>query len=181
MAISRLCKKPIEFNSAEVSFNEPTLSVKGKHGELSINMNPEVSVIFDDAGKSLKILPKDESDRFSVAISGTLTAHAKNMIKGVNETHSKTLLLHGVGYRAKVAGEKLTLSLGYSHDVVMTIPKGLQVNAPSVTELVITGADKQAVGQFAADVKSKRPVEPYKGKGIRYKDQFVLRKEGKKK
>ncbi len=181
MARSRLCKKPIVFNPAEVSYSEPTLLVKGKHGELSLDINPSVSVEFDDAGSSFSLLPKDEGDRFSVAISGTMTAIVKNMVKGVTESHTKTLELHGVGYRAKISGNNLTLSLGYSHDVIMSIPKGLQVTTPSQTEIVIAGADKQAVGQFAANIKSKRPVEPYKGKGIRYKGQFVLRKEGKKK
>ena len=180
MALSRLCRKPISFEPATLSLTDSLLSVKGKHGELKIDINKHVNVDLDLENKTVQFLPINSTDKFSVAISGTTTALCKNMLHGVESLHERILLIHGVGYRAAVNGNTLELQLGYSHPVKMEIPEGINVSVDK-SSITLKGIDKQLVGQFAANIRMKRKVEPYKGKGIRYSDEVVIRKEGKKK
>jgi large subunit ribosomal protein L6 len=143
-----------------------------------MELNPEVELKQED--KTLTFGPRSGS-RFSTAISGTTRALLANMVKGVNEGFEKKLELVGVGYRAQAQGNKLNLTLGFSHPVVYDVPAGISVETPSQTEVVVKGADKQQVGQVAAEIRRYRPPEPYKGKGVRYSDERVMLKEAKKK
>lgn len=177
--MSRVAKEPIELpQGVEFSQSGTTVSVKGKNGTLSMELNPEVEFKRED--KTLTVGARSGS-RFSTAISGTTRALLANMVKGVNEGFEKKLELVGVGYRAQAQGSKLNLTLGFSHPVVYEVPAGISVETPSQTEVVVKGADKQQVGQVAAEIRRYRPPEPYKGKGVRYSDEHVVRKEAKKK
>ncbi|WOO86576.1 50S ribosomal protein L6 [Mollicutes bacterium LVI A0039] len=151
--------------------------VKGPKGELSrvFNENLEITV---DAG-TVKVSRPNETKEMK-SLHGTTTALIKNMLVGTTESFKKELELNGVGYRVKVTGKVVNLSVGYSHPVDMDIPEGLSAEAPSNTQLIITGIDKQAVGEFAAQIRKVRPPEPYKGKGIKYKEEVIRRKEGKR-
>jgi len=153
---------------------ENLATVKGPKGELSLNVNPNITVNVDG---SLVTLTRP-NDSFK-AIHGTSRALLANMVKGVSEGFSKKLVITGVGYRAALEGKTLVVSAGYSHPVKMEIPQGLDVQLPKNTEIVISGADKQVVGQFAAEVRQIRKPEPYKGKGIAYDGEHIRRKEGK--
>ena len=149
-------------------------TVKGPKGELSLQVNPNITVSIDGTTVTLT----RASDAFK-AIHGTSRALLANMVKGVSEGFSKKLVITGVGYRAALEGGKLVVSAGYSHNVPLEIPKGLKVELPKNTEIVISGFDKQVVGQFAAVVRQIRKPEPYKGKGIAYEGEHIRRKEGK--
>lgn len=153
------------------------MTVKGKIGELVQKFSLEMDIKID--GPKITVERPNEEKRIK-ALHGTTTALIKNMLIGVSEGFKKELELNGVGYRTSVKGNVVTLLVGYSHDVNMEIPAGLKVEAPSQTELVITGADKQAVGEFAANIRKVRAPEPYKGKGIKYKEEIIRRKEGKR-
>jgi len=175
--MSRIGKQPIEVPSdVTVSVDGNEIFVKGPKGELSRRFVDRVFVETKDNG--IQITPRDDS-KFSRSLWGTYASHVRNMIQGVREDFEKKLIIEGVGYRAQVEGDALVLSLGFSHPVKISIPKTLSV---SVEKNVITvaGIDKEEVGQFAGNVRSKRVPEPYKGKGIRYSDEIVRRKEGKK-
>ena len=153
-------------------------TIKGSKGALSLELNSEVELKEEDG--ALKVAPRSGS-RFAMAVTGTTRSLLANMVKGVNEGFERKLELVGVGYRAQAQGSKLNLTLGFSHPVVYEMPEGVSVETPSQTEIVLTGSDKQKVGQAAAEIRRVRPPEPYKGKGVRYADERVQLKEAKKK
>jgi large subunit ribosomal protein L6 len=177
--MSRIAKKPVEILSGvEVSISGQTVSVKGKQGNMSLDLHKTVSVNQEDG--VLNFTPNDDS-KDSMAMTGTMRSLVNNMVLGVAEGFSKQLQLVGVGYRAQVQGNVLDLSLGFSHPVKYAIPEGISIETPSQTEINVKGADKQKVGQVCAEIRAYRPPEPYKGKGVRYSDERVIRKEAKKK
>jgi len=177
--MSRIGKLPITVPSGvEVNISAQSISVKGSRGTLSRPVSSNVKVEKD--GAQIKFAVADSS-REANAMSGTLRALVANMVEGVTKGFERKLTLVGVGYRAQAAGDKLNLTLGFSHPVVHPMPKGVKVETPSQTEIVISGIDKQLVGQVAAEVRAYRPPEPYKGKGVRYADEKVVIKEIKKK
>ena len=177
--MSRVAKNPVTVPAGvEVNFGTDALTVKGKNGALSLPLTGAVKVELNDG--QLTFAAADDS-KHSVAMSGTVRALVANMVKGVSEGFEKKLQLIGVGYRAQAQGKTLNLSLGFSHPVVYEMPEGVSVATPSQTEIVLTGADKQAVGQVAAEIRGYRPPEPYKGKGVRYVGEQVIMKEAKKK
>lgn len=162
----------------EVTLGADVVSVKGALGALKVNQNALVK-LESNAG-SIKVLPVDDS-REANAMSGTMRQAVNNMVQGVSKGFERKLTLIGVGYKAQAQGAKLNLAVGYSHPVVMEMPEGIKVETPTPTEVLIKGADRQRVGQIAAEVRAVRPPEPYKGKGIRYADETVVIKETKKK
>ena len=177
--MSRVAKNPVTVPAGvDVNFGTDALTVKGKNGALSLPLTGAVKVELNDG--QLTFAAADDS-KHSVAMSGTVRALVANMVKGVSEGFEKKLQLIGVGYRAQAQGKTLNLSLGFSHPVVYEMPEGVSVATPSQTEIVLTGADKQAVGQAAAEIRGYRPPEPYKGKGVRYVGEQVVMKEAKKK
>ena len=177
--MARVGKLPVAIpQGVDVSITAESIQVKGSGGMLSAVANPLVKVESQD-GK-LSFVPADES-REANAMSGTLRQLVSNMVIGVSKGFEKKLSLIGVGYKASVQGNKLNLNVGYSHPVVMEMPEGITVVTPTPTEVVIKGADRQRVGQVAAEVRATRPPEPYKGKGVRYADEKVIIKETKKK
>jgi large subunit ribosomal protein L6 len=177
--MSRIAKKPVELVSGvEVNISGQTITAKGKQGNLSLDLHETVSVKQED--NVLKFSPNDDS-RGSMAMAGTMRSLVNNMVVGVTEGYTKQLQLVGVGYRAQMQGNVLDLSLGFSHPVKYTIPEGISIETPSQTEINVKGADKQKVGQVCAEIRAYRPPEPYKGKGVRYSDERVIRKEAKKK
>ena len=177
--MSRIGNMPITVPSGvTVELGEGVISAKGPQGTLSREINSLVSIAQE--GAQLRVVARDES-REANAMSGTFRALIANMVTGVSSGFEKRLSLVGVGYRAQAQGSNLNLALGFSHPVVHAMPEGVQVQTPTQTEIVIKGADKQKVGQVAAEVRAYRPPEPYKGKGIRYVDEVVVRKETKKK
>jgi large subunit ribosomal protein L6 len=155
------------------------ITVKGPKGELKMALTDDVSVKVENS--EVHVTPRDAEDRKSKAMWGTVRANINNMVKGVTTGFEKDLELIGVGYRAAMKGKDLELSLGYSHPVVVKAPAGITFASAKPTEIKISGADKQAVGQIAAEIRSFRPPEPYKGKGVRRAGEHVRRKEGKKK
>jgi large subunit ribosomal protein L6 len=177
--MSRVAKAPVELPSG-VEFNQSggTVTMKGSKGTLTLELNPEVELRQEE--NSLTVVPRSGS-RFATAIAGTMRSLLANMAKGVSEGFERKLELVGVGYRAQAQGNKLNLSLGFSHPVEHLIPEGVTVETPSQTEILVRGADKQQVGQVAAEIRGYRPPEPYKGKGVRYSDERVVIKEAKKK
>ena len=177
--MSRIANAPISLPSGvEVTLNGQLVKVKGSKGELEWNVHELVSVAQEDA--TLKVTTNEESKQ-AVALAGTTRALVNNMVAGVTSGFEKKLTIIGVGYRAQAQGQKLNLTLGFSHPVVYEVPVGIKVETPSNTEIVVTGIDKQKVGQVAAEIRSYRKPEPYKGKGVRYADEYVLRKQAKKK
>ena len=177
--MSRIAKKPVEIISgAEINISGQTVAVKGKQGNLSLDLHETVSVKQEDG--LLSFAPNDDS-KDSMAMTGTMRSLVNNMVVGVTQGFSKQLQLIGVGYRAQVQGNVLDLSLGFSHPVKYKIPEGITIETPSQTEINVRGADKQRVGQVCAEIRAYRPPEPYKGKGVRYSDERVVRKEAKKK
>ncbi len=177
--MSRIAKKPVEIVSgAEVNISGQTITAKGKQGNLSLELHEVVSVKQEDG--VLKFSPNDDS-KGSMAMAGTMRSLVNNMIMGVTEGYTKQLQLVGVGYRAQMQGNVLDLSLGFSHPVKYAIPEGITIETPSQTEINVKGADKQKVGQVCAEIRAYRPPEPYKGKGVRYSDEHVIRKDAKKK
>lgn len=181
--MSRLARNPVEIPSGvTIEVNGQDVKAKGPKGEMSYRVNDKISVALEDVegGKGVR-LAKVSKDRQAHALWGTNWSQIKNLITGVNEGFIKELEIVGVGYRANLQGQDLVLSLGFSHEVRYTIPEGIQVEVEKQTSLTVKGNDKQRVGQVAAEIRSYRPPEPYKGKGVRYKDEYILRKEGKKK
>ena len=177
--MSRIAKKPVELISgAEINISGQTVSAKGKQGNLTMDLHDAVSVKQKDG--VLVFSPNDDS-KGSMAMAGTMRSLVNNMILGVSQGFAKKLQLVGVGYRAQVQGKVLDLSLGFSHPVKYAIPEGISIETPSQTEINVSGADKQKVGQVCAEIRAYRPPEPYKGKGVRYSDERVIRKEAKKK
>jgi len=177
--MSRIAKAPVELPSGvEFSQSGNVVTMKGSKGTLSLELNSEVELTLED--KQLMVKPRSGS-RFATAIAGTMRSLLANMVRGVSEGFERKLELVGVGYRAQVQGSTLNLTLGFSHPVVHKVPDGVTVETPSQTEIFVRGADKQKVGQVAAEIRGYRPPEPYKGKGVRYADERVVIKEAKKK
>lgn len=177
--MSRIGKKAISVPTGiEAKMDGRDLSVKGPKGELSMTFVDDVDVKFENG--EISVLPAGPTKR-ARSMWGMQRTLASNLIEGVTNGYTKTLLLVGVGYRAAVQGKNVTLQLGFSHDVVYPIPEGIDVKCPDQTTVVISGIDKQKVGQVAAEIREWRKPEPYKGKGVRYEDEYIFRKEGKKK
>ena len=177
--MSRVASNPILLpDGVELKVEGKRVTASGKMGELSYEVHELVRLVDEEGGVTFK--PKDESKE-AKALSGTMRALLYNMVVGVSEGFQKKLELQGVGYRAQASGKKLTLQLGFSHPVEYEVPDGINLEAPSQTEIVISGRDKQQVGQVCAEIRSFRPPEPYKGKGVRYSGERVRRKEAKKK
>tara|TARA_B100001287_G_scaffold271214_1_gene271153 strand:+ start:643 stop:1176 length:534 start_codon:yes stop_codon:yes gene_type:complete len=152
--------------------------VKGKNGELRAPLHNHVELSVAD---NVATFSQRRKTREAKALWGTMRASVNNMVIGVSQGFTRKLEINGVGYRAAMQGNKLVLSLGFSHPVEMDVPAGLSVNVENNTTVIITGADKQLLGQFASEVRAKRPPEPFKGKGVKYADEYIVRKEGKKK
>ena len=161
----------------EVNIDNNLVTVKGPKGELTLTINPIIKVTVEE---NEIVVSKNEDTKEANILSGTTNANIKNMLVGVSEGYTKELEAVGVGYRFNVAGNKITVSAGYSHPVEVIIPDGIKATCPSNTELTISGYNKQKVSEFAANVRKIREPEPYKGKGIRYKEEHIRRKEGKK-
>ena len=181
--MSRIGKNPVKIPAGvEVNINGQDVKVKGKLGELSLRVHDSVKVAIEeqDGAKVVALKPAND-ERKTKAIWPTMRVLIKNMVIGVSEGYKKNLEIKGVGYRAALQGTTLVLQLGYSHEIKYALPKDIKVKVDEQTKLEITGHDKQKVGQVAADIRSYRPPEPYKGKGVRYTDEYILRKEGKKK
>ena len=177
--MSRVANAPVVLpKGVEATLSDSSIAVKGSKGNLNLDLHQAVAVAKD--GDTLNISAKDGS-RESTALAGTFRALINNMVVGVSEGFQKKLELQGVGYRAKAQGNTINITVGYSHPIDYTLPAGVTAETPSQTEIVISGADKQQVGQVAAEIRKFRPPEPYKGKGIRYSNERVYRKEAKKK
>ncbi len=177
--MSRVGKKPVVVPSGvSANVQGKTISVKGPKGTLSLVVHDRVKVAMDKG--EIKVDPADESKE-ARALWGTTRANLNNIVTGVTQGFERKLEITGVGYRAAVQGKNLQLALGYSHDVVYAIPEGIAVATPKPTEIVVTGIDRKKVGQVAAEIRAYRPPEPYKGKGVKYANEFIFRKEGKKK
>lgn len=177
--MSRIANAPVQIPAGvEISLKDNEITIKGSKGTLTRTLHPEVEVAQEGAALTTKA---KSNSKTAVALTGTARALISNMVQGVSQGFEKRLTLVGVGYRAKAQGNKLDLTLGFSHPVQYDVPNGVTVDTPSQTEIVVTGADKQVVGQVAADIRAYRSPEPYKGKGVRYSDEYVARKEAKKK
>jgi len=177
--MSRVAKQPVEIpKGVEVKINGQTVSAKGPKGTDEVVIHDTVGVQMDDGQLGVKATNDEKS---SVAMAGTMRSLLNNLIVGVSAGFEKKLELRGVGYRAQAQGQNVNLSLGFSHPVVHQVPTGVKVETPSQTEIVVSGISKQVVGQVAADIRSYRPPEPYKGKGVRYVGEYVVMKEAKKK
>ena len=177
--MSRIGKKPVAVpKGVTASVNGQEVSVKGPKGELKHVLVDDVIAKLDDG--SIEVSPREDTQN-ARAMWGMSRTLISNLMTGVTDGFTKKLEITGVGYRAAVQGSNLQLQLGYSHDITYPIPQGIQVQCPKPTEIVVSGIDKQKVGQVAAEIRRFRPPEPYKGKGVRYAGEFILRKEGKKK
>ena len=174
--MSRIAKKPIALpKGVEVSSQPGSISVKGPKGTLSVVKPADIQVSIEDGNALLSA-----NDPSQIALTGTLRAIVANMVQGVSQGFERKLELVGVGYRAAAQGKDLNLSLGFSHPVVFKAPEGITITTPTQTEIVVAGADKQLVGEVAAKIRGFRPPEPYKGKGVKYSDEVIIRKEAKK-
>lgn len=177
--MSRVAKAPISVpSSVQVTVNGQVVSVKGGSAELKLNVNSLVMPVFENGILSVKPVV-DTTD--ANAQAGTARALLANMVNGVSKGFERKLQLVGVGYKAAVQGDSINLALGFSHPVIHKLPAGVKAETPTPTEIVLKGADKQVIGQTAAEIRAYRPPEPYKGKGVRYSDEYVRRKEAKKK
>ncbi len=175
--MSRIGKKPITVPAGvEVKIDGNLVSVKGPKGQSSYTMNPGMSAVLDNG---IVTVSRELDIKAQNALHGLTRTLIANMVTGVSEGFSKELEIQGVGYRAAKQGKDLVMNLGYSHQVIMSEIEGISIEVPAPNKIVISGPDKQRVGQFAANVREKRPPEPYKGKGIRYVGEYVVRKEGK--
>ena len=174
--MSRVAKKPIVLpKGVELNVQAESVSVKGPKGTLSIAKPADVQIKVENGQAQLS-----NADPERVAITGTLRSIVANMVHGVSEGFERKLELVGVGYRAAMQGKDLNLSLGFSHPVLFKVPEGITISTPTQTEVVVTGADKQRVGEVAAKIRGFRPPEPYKGKGVKYAGENIIRKEAKK-
>ncbi|OJW16784.1 MAG: 50S ribosomal protein L6 [Planctomycetales bacterium 71-10] len=178
--MSRIGRKPVVVPAnVKVAVADSTISVEGPKGKLSYAHRPEVSVTFDESSKELVVARKDD-ERLSRALHGLTRSLVANMVEGVANGYTKKLEIVGVGYQAQLKkANTIVLQVGYANQVVLEAPAGVTVTVPDATHVTVTGADKQAVGQFAAEIRRVRPPEPYKGKGIRYEGEAVRRKAGK--
>ncbi len=177
--MSRVTKPVAIPSGVEISRSGQEVLVKGSKGQLTFNMNANVDMIVEDG--TVRFEPINAKAKTAPAMTGTVKSIVNNMMDGVSNGFEKRLTLIGVGYRAKAQGNKIDLSLGFSHPVQHQLPEGITAETPSQTEIIIRGIDKQKVGQVAADIRAHRPPEPYKGKGVRYIDEHVVRKDAKKK
>jgi large subunit ribosomal protein L6 len=176
--MSRIGKKPVPVGAAKVSVAGQQVKVEGPKGKLDLNVHPAITVKMDDAKKELVVTRKDD-ERFSKALHGLTRALLANMVEGVLKGYSKNMEIQGVGYKAELKGKVLALSVGYANQVELEVPANLEVTLDGVTKILIAGADKQAVGEFAARVRRVRKPEPYKGKGIRFAGEKIKLKPGK--
>ena len=177
--MSRIAKNVIKLNKdINCLFENGTFKAKGKLGEMKINIKPNIKIEIND--DSISVVPKDDGSKKDPNW-GTTRALVANIIKGVSEGFSKTLELNGTGYRASISGSKLKLQLGYSHDIEFDVPKEVKVECPKQNIINLSSFDKEKLGATAAKIRSYRKPEPFKGKGIKYSDEFIFRKEGKKK
>ncbi|OOZ36659.1 50S ribosomal protein L6 [Solemya velesiana gill symbiont] len=178
--MSRIAKAPITIPSGvDINIAGSDVTVKGSKGNLQIALHDSVQVSQEDG--AINVSPKDDSAGDQWAMAGTFRSLINSMVIGVSTGFQKKLQLIGVGYRAQAKGKVLNLNLGFSHPVDYAVPEGITIETPSQTEIVVSGCDKQKVGQVAAEIRAYRPPEPYKGKGVRYADEHVVRKEAKKK
>jgi large subunit ribosomal protein L6 len=174
--MSRVAKNPISPPAGvDINISGADLTVKGPKGNLALKLHSSIILEENDG----KYMVKADSDK-NLAMAGTFRALVNNMVIGVSDGFQKNLKLVGVGYRAQLQGTKLNLALGFSHPIEYNAPEGIKIETPSQTEIIVSGCDKQKVGQVAAEIRSYRPPEPYKGKGVRYADERVVRKEAKK-
>jgi len=177
--MSRVGKKPVAVpTGVTASVEGQTVKIKGPKGAMSLVVPDDVAVVMDKG--AIKLDPRNETKK-ARALWGTSRANVANLVQGVTKGFEKKLEINGVGYRAAVAGKTLQLQLGYSHDVNYPIPEGITIATPKPTEIVVTGIDGQKVGQVAAEIREYRAPEPYKGKGVKYANEYIFRKEGKKK
>lgn len=174
--MSRLAKKPITIGKADVRVASGVLSVKGSKGTLTMRVHPSIAITVDPSG--VLVTPKDSS-RLAKALTGTFASHVKNMVTGVEVPYVKKLILDGVGYKVELKGKELVLTVGFSHQVALAIPPEVTVQVEK-NVITLTSPNKEAVGQFAANVRRVKPPEPYLGKGIHYEGEVILRKQGKK-
>ena len=181
--MSRIGKNPVAIpEGVEVQVNGQDVKVKGKLGELALVVHDDVEIKLEDAekGKVVRLLPRNATPN-AMQIWPTMRMLVNNMVEGVTKGYSKKLEIKGVGYRANLQGSTLVMTLGFSHEIRYNVPKGIKIVMDGQTAMEISGIDKQQVGQVAANIRGYKPPEPYKGKGIRYVDEYVVRKEGKKK
>lgn len=177
--MSRIAKMPIELPAGvEAKINGQNIVIKGTKGSFDYTIHELVEI--SEENNTLVVKPKSDKDKKGWAMAGTMRAVTNNMVSGVSTGFVKKLELVGVGYRAQAQGNKLNLTLGFSHPVVHEIPEGVTCETPSQTEIILSGIDKQVIGQTAAEIRSYRPPEPYKGKGVKYADERIIRKEAKK-
>ena len=177
--MSRIGKNPVTVpNDVSVEIAGQVVTAKGKIGELTATLVDEVEVSYD--GDNIRFKPRNNSIQ-AFKMWGTSRSIVKNLVTGVSEGYTRNLEINGVGYRAQVQGKSLVLQLGFSYEVNFPIPEGIDIKCPDQTHITVFGANKQQVGQTAAEIRQFRPPEPYKGKGVKYKDEYILRKEGKKK
>ncbi|SMF44532.1 LSU ribosomal protein L6P [Alteromonadaceae bacterium Bs31] len=177
--MSRVANSPVELpKGVDLKQSGQEITVKGGKGTLGLQVHESVEVKLED---NVVTFAAKNTEKESRALAGTMRALVNNMVKGVSEGFEKKLILNGVGYRAKASGNSINLSLGLSHPVDYELPEGVTAETPSQTEIVLRSADKQLLGQAASEVRAFRPPEPYKGKGVRYADEYVRRKEAKKK
>ncbi|QDV21177.1 50S ribosomal protein L6 [Gimesia panareensis] len=177
--MSRIGKKPVPVPAGvEVKVDGGSITVKGKQGELSFTYHPAMAVEFDSEAKEVNVTRPDD-ERQNRALHGLTRALIANMVQGVETPFVKKLEIQGVGYQASLNGQKLSLQVGFANTIVLDVPQGVNCELPNATNIVVSGPDKHMVGQFAANIRSVRPPEPYKGKGIRYEGEYVRRKAGK--
>ncbi|MBT3832921.1 MAG: 50S ribosomal protein L6 [Gammaproteobacteria bacterium] len=177
--MSRIANNPVSIpKGVEITLSGQEVTVKGSKGNLAMTLHDLVGISQEEDRLQLKAV---EVSKKSVALAGTFRSLVNNMVVGVSSGFQKELQLQGVGYRAQAQGKKLNLSLGFSHPVVYEVPEGIDIETPTQTQVIVKGIDKQLVGQVSADIRAFRPPEPYKGKGVRYVDEYVKRKEAKKK
>ena len=182
--MSRIGSNPIKIpEGVSVDIQGQTVTVKGPKGELSKQLHPLVEVKYEDSehGRQVRLQPRNNKDKKSVSLWPTWRTQIHNMIVGVHEGYTKRLEVQGVGYRAQVQGKELVLGLGYSHEIHYPIPENIDITVDKQNVISVGGIDKELVGHVAAEIYAKRPPEPYKGKGVRYEGEYILRKEGKKK
>jgi len=177
--MSRIGKKSVPIPSGVTANVEgQTVKVKGPKGALQVVLPDDVTVKMEDGG--VKVDPRNETKR-ARSMWGTSRTLVNNLVTGVTKGYERKLEITGVGYRAALQGKNLQIALGYSHDVIYPVPEGITIATPKPTEIMVSGIDKQKVGQVAAEIRAFRPPEPYKGKGVKYSDEYIFRKEGKKK
>jgi large subunit ribosomal protein L6 len=177
--MSRIANNPVSIPSGvDVTLSGKELSIKGAKGNLNMTVHELVEITQEEDQLKLKAT---QGDKKSAALAGTYRSLVSNMVVGVSDGFQKELELQGVGYRAQARGKKLNLSLGFSHPVVYDVPEGIEIETPTQTQVIVRGIDKQLVGQVSAEIRAYRPPEPYKGKGVRYLNEYVKRKEAKKK